>query len=82
MTAMFTTEGFEVIIAVVLILGWCILLRLCYNENDSTTYVSMLIVSLLYTDHTTCFGYIDIFRCVIYIKMLKIVIITLTDPLI
>jgi hypothetical protein len=39
-------------------------------------------VSLLYTDYSTCFGYIAIFRCIVYIKMLKIVVITLTDPLI
>jgi hypothetical protein len=55
-----------------LILGWCILLRLYYNENDHSYLCSQLIVSLLYVDHTTCFGYTAIFRRVTY-KMLKIV---------
>jgi hypothetical protein len=50
-----------------LIMGWCILLRLYYNENDHNYLCSQLIVSLLYTDHTKCFGYTAIFRCVIII---------------
>jgi hypothetical protein len=49
-----------------LILGWCILLRLYYNENDNCYLYSQLDVSLLYTDHTTCFGYIAILRCYKY----------------
>jgi hypothetical protein len=46
-----------------------------FNENDNCYLCSQLIVSLLHTDHTTCFGYTAIFRCVTCIKMLKIVII-------
>jgi hypothetical protein len=34
------------------------------NENDHSYLCSQLIVSLLYIDHTTCFGYTAIFRCV------------------
>jgi hypothetical protein len=66
-------DGIEIIKG--LILGWCILLRMYYNENDNCYLCSQLIVSLLHTDHTTGFGYIAIFRCVTNIKMLKIVII-------
>jgi hypothetical protein len=35
---------------------------------------SQLIVSLLYTNHTICFGYTATFRCIMYIKMLKLLL--------
>jgi hypothetical protein len=35
---------------------------------------SQLIVSLLYTNYTTCFGYTAILRCITYIKMLKLLL--------
>jgi hypothetical protein len=68
-------------VVLILILGWCILLRLYYNKNSYLC--SQLIVSLLYEyiDHTTCFGYTAIFRCVTY-KNAKNCYYNLTDPLI
>jgi hypothetical protein len=45
-----------------------------YNENDHSYLCSQLIVSLLYIDHTTCFGYTAIFRCVKYKNAKKIVV--------
>jgi hypothetical protein len=57
----------------VLILGWCILLRLIIKKNDSTTLVRNL--SCLYCKQTTLHVSAK-FRCVVYIKMLQLVIIT------
>jgi hypothetical protein len=52
-----------------------------WNDNDHSYLCSQLIMSLLYIDHTTCFGYIAIFRCVTY-KNAKNCYYNLTDPLI
>jgi hypothetical protein len=50
------------------------------NENDHSYLYSQLIVSLLYIDHTKCFGYTAIFRCVTYKNAKNCY--NLTDPLI
>jgi hypothetical protein len=49
-------------------------LNMKYPKSQINYLRSQLIVSLLYTNHTTCFGYTAILRCIMYIKMLKLLL--------
>jgi hypothetical protein len=46
-----------------------------YKKKSQINFLcSQLVMSLLYTNHTTCFGYSAIFRCIMYIKMLTLLL--------